>query len=188
MKIFDILLGRARPARSQLDRLFAISTAQLTLTTELHLRPGERAGICFRPLSSARFAELRGEIEQLLQLSARTSGTVVQTELDAYGFQWALMQDPDFEDLVTTIHMVSLSLEEQGVGDRLLAALFKFFDESQPVYWVYNYKRASYYPFVPTGANRRDSAAELRLAAVMKKELPVEADQTRWFPLWGAPV
>jgi hypothetical protein len=188
MRLLDILLGRTRPARSQLDRLFAVSTAQLTLTVNQQLQLGERAGICFRPLAAARFEALRNEIEQLLKLSERTTGTAVVTQTDTYGFQWALLADPDFEDLVATIHMVSLSLEEQGAGDRLLAAVFKFLDGAQPVYWIYNYKRGTFYPFIPTGDRRRDNASELRLAAALEHELPIEKDETRWYPLWGVPL
>lgn len=188
MRWLDILLGRTKPVRSQLDRLFAMSTAFLTLTVEQHLAPGERAGICFRPLAAARFTALRGEIEQLLKLSERTTGTEVETQQDPFGFQWALLADPDFEDLVATIHMVSLSLEEQGAGDRLLAAVFKFLDDQRPVFWIYNYKRGAFYPFVPTSDRRRDNATELRLATAMEKELPIERDAERWYPLWGVPV
>jgi hypothetical protein len=68
--------------------------------------------------------------------------------------------------------------------------VFPFRDEaSKPVYWIYNYKRGSFYPFVPAaGAQQRDSERELRLKAQIGAELPIEPELERWFPLWGIPV
>ncbi len=189
MRIFDILFGRTRPVRSKLERLFAMSTAYLTLTVDLHLTSSGRAGICFRPLSSAQFEALQRELDELLRLSGRETGSAIRMEKDSFGFQWVAVDDPDFEDLVTTIHLVSLTLEEHGFSEQLLAAVFKFLDQGQPVFWIYNYKRGSFYPFVPRGqAQQRDNAAELRLRAVMQKELPVEPELERWYPMWGIPL
>ena len=57
------------------------------------------------------------------------------------------------------------------------------------VYWIYNYKRGAYYPFVPAGGDQqRDTERELRLKAQIGHELPVEAELERWFPLWGIPI
>lgn len=188
MRILDILLGRTRPVRSKLERLFAISTAYLTLTANMKLVPTGRAGVCFRPLESAEFQALGQELEQLLRISGRETDTAVETVEDSYGFQWVVLQDPQFEDLVATIHLVSLTLEDRGFGEQLLAAAFKFLDGNEPIYWIYNYKRGNFYPFVPRGARRRDHATELRLQAAMRQELPQETELERWYPLWGIPV
>lgn len=189
MRIFDIIFGRTRPVRSKLERLFAIATAYLTLTADLQLSPGGRAAICFRPLDSAQFAALQRELADLLRISGRETGTTIRTEEDRYGFQWVILEDADFEDLVATVHLISLTLQDHGFGEQLLAAVFKFLDQEQPDYWIYNYKRGSFYPFVPRGPGQaRDNAAELRLQAAMQKELPVELELERWYPLWGVPL
>ena len=77
-----------------------------------------------------------------------------------------------------------------GYGDRILAAVFSFRDErGRALYWIYNYKRGAFYPFVPSGGEQqRDSERELQLKAQIGSELPVEAELERWFPLWGIPV
>ncbi len=189
MRILDILFGRTRPVRSKLERLFAISTAYLTLTADLHLRPSGGAGVCFRPIESGQFEGMQPDLEGLLQISGRETRTAIHTQQDDFGFQWVTLEDPDFEDLVTTIHLVSLTLEGRGFGDQLLAAVFKFLDGERPVYWIYSYKRGLFYPFVPRGRDReRDNAAELRLQAAMKREMPIEPELERWYPLWGAPL
>lgn len=184
----DVLLGRSKPPPAKPDQLFAMSTAQVTLEVNLGLKPADQAGLCFRAIESSRFAELEGELRDLLKLSSQETKTRIDTEADQFGFQWIVLTDPDFEDLVATIHLATLTLHERGFGTQLLAAVFKFVeDEGQPIYWLYNYKRGSFYPQVPTGPNRRDNSRELRLAAVLKGELPIEAETERWHPIWGIP-
>lgn len=190
MSLLDSLFGRSRPAPSRLEQLFAISTASVTLQAKLELETGGKAGICFKPVTSSDYGEAERDVEALLQISARATQSTIRTSKDEYGFQWIVVEDPDFEDLVTTIHMVSQSLQEQGFGDQLLAAIFPFRDKGgDAVFWVYSYKRGKFYPFVPKGAGKeRDNAAELRLRSVMEGELPLEPELERWYPLWGIPL
>ena len=72
----------------------------------------------------------------------------------------------------------------------MLCAVFSFRDAAgKPVYWIYNYKRGSYYPFAPAGGPQsRDTERELRLKAQIGHELPLEPELERWFPLWGIPI
>jgi hypothetical protein len=58
------------------------------------------------------------------------------------------------------------------------------------VYFIYNYKRGFWYPFVPEidATNTRSTERELQLKAQMSAELPIEPELERWFPLWGIPL
>ena len=189
MKFLDALLGRSRPVRSHLESLMSISTAALTFAASNGLESKGSAGICFRALSSSQFADLQRELADLLDVSGRETGTDTLVKEDAFGFHWVVLQDPDFEDLVTTIHMVSLTLSEHGYRDQLLAAAFHFADMTGTgMYWIYNYKRGSFYPFAPNGSRTRDNALELRMQAVADRELPLETDQSKWYALWELPV
>ena len=118
------------------------------------------------------------------------TGTTVDKTDDKFGYRWMVLGDPDFEDLVVGINAVSTALEAGGYGERVLAAVFSFRDaQDRPVYWIYNYKRGAFYPFVPAGGpQQRDSERELRLQAQIGADLPVEAQLERWFPLWGIPI
>jgi hypothetical protein len=185
--LFDALFGRTKPVRSQTEKLFAIATARVTLEMQLGLVPGKEAGVVFRPLQSALFEDAERELSDLLALSAQESGSRITQQSDDYGFHWVLVEDDDFEDLVATIHMVSLTLQDKGFKDQLLAAVFRFDKDGQPVYWLYNYKRGAFYPLVPLPGQRRDNGAELRYGALMEKELPVEKQTDQWYPLWGIP-
>jgi len=55
------------------------------------------------------------------------------------------------------------------------------------VYFLYNYKRGTFYPFVPAGGKSRDNERELRLKAQLSHEMPFEAELERWFPALGHP-
>ena len=87
------------------------------------------------------------------------------------------------------MNTVSVQLQGAGYGDRLLAAVFSYSDEGKPIYFIYNFKRGAYYPFVPAkGTQARDTEAELRVKSQLGRELPWEEDMARWFPLWDIPL
>jgi PspA associated protein B len=187
----DALLGgRGKRVKGAApDRLFAMTTAQVTLDTGLGLKHKGSAGIVFQPLETADFDGIVKETEELLRAGAEDTGTVVESSADEYGYRWLIFRDPDFEDLVVALNTISTQLQESGYGDRLLAAVFPFEDKGQTIYFIYNFKRGAYYPFIPApGDNARDSERELRLKAQVGAELPFEEDITRWFPLWEIPL
>lgn len=189
MRILDILFGRTRPVKARPDAIFAMATAAVTLETRLELKPAGRAGICFKPVGSSYFEELERDLDRILELSERETSTKVDSREDQYGFRWVVLEDRDFEDLVNTIYLVSSELQAHGFGEQLLAAVFRFERKERPVFWIYNYKRGTFYPFVPLGrGKRRDNGLELRLQAVMARELPVEQQTEQWFALWDVPV
>jgi hypothetical protein len=184
----DVLFGRKKLKEAARERLFAISTARVTLEAELALKPAESAAVVFKPLSAGEFVRAENELQALLDAVAQESGSRVERRSDDFGYEWLVVHDKDFEDLVTTIHLVGAELEARGFGPQLLAAVFRF-DGEKIVYWIYGFKRGAFWPFVPTGKDQeRDNAEELELKAKLEKELPVEQDLSRWFGLFGAPV
>jgi hypothetical protein len=184
----DVLFGRKKLKEASPDRLFALSTAQVTLEVELGLKSAGRAAVCFKPLSAGEFVRAENELQELLDVVARDSESKVTRKDDEFGFQWIVIEDPQLEDLVTTVHLISSELIARGFGEQLLASLFRFEGEEHPVLLIYLYKRGAFYPFVPTGKEERDNARELELKAKLEGELPIEQDLTRWFPLYDAPV
>ncbi|MDX6508233.1 MAG: hypothetical protein QOG06_2877 [Gaiellaceae bacterium] len=192
MGLGDVLFGRKKLKDPAAERLFAISTARITLETELALKPSGAAGVCFKALSAGEFVRAENELQQLLDSVAVESGSKVERRSDEYGFEWLVVRDQDFEDLVASVHLVSSELEARGFGPQLLAAVFPFegkgFDGGR-VYWIYGFKRGAFWPFVPKGDGKeRDNAEELELKAKLEQELPIEQDLTRWFAVFDAPV
>jgi hypothetical protein len=190
MGFLDILTGKRKMKQPAESRLFAMSTAAITLDMTLELKSSGKAAIVFQPLATADFTSIVNDMEEVLRGTGEDTGTHVEKTDDSFGYRWMVLSDEDFEDLVVGVNVVSQALQDGGYGERILCAVFSFRDGAgQPVYWIYNYKRGSYYPFVPAGGDqRRDSERELRLKAQIGRELPVEAELERWFPLWGIPI
>jgi hypothetical protein len=190
MGLLDILRGKRSLAQPAPDRLFAMSTAYVTLEMTLELRSSGKAAIVFQPLATADFDGILRDMEEVVRGMGTDSGTTIQRSDDEYGYRWMILADDDFDDLVVGLNAVSEALQAGGYGERILCAVFAFRDaQSRAVYWIYNYKRGAFYPFVPSGgAQQRDNERELRLKAQIGAELPVEAELERWFPLWGIPI
>ena len=188
MGVRDVLFGRKKLSEPSEDRLFALTTAAVTLQTELGLVTAGAAAVAFKPQSSGEFRSAFDDIDKLIAAVAQQSGSQVERKSDEFGFDWIIVRDPDLEDLVGTAHTLAAELTAQGFGAQLLAAAFPFTGGEHPVYWIYGFKRGAYWPFVPLGGQKRDNSTELELKAKLEKELPVEQDLTRWFALFDAPV
>jgi hypothetical protein len=243
--LLDTLLGRTKPVKANLDQLFALSGAAITLQAATGLVPSGRAGVCAKPPTGPSFAQMQRDIDALLSVdgspggaptspapdasasAASTPPTVptsttpptpdgvgalapfddgsgtaaaadltVRHQTDGFGYSWVVVDGGTLEDLVTRVHMVHSSLEDAGWGTQLLCSVFGFHPGPDPgtdpidtaLFIVYLAKRGTFYPFAPTGRQRRDSELELRVRSVLGADLPIESDLTRWFPLWDLPV
>jgi hypothetical protein len=194
----DILTGRHEVKGPAPDRLFAISTAYIALETEHQIEPAGAAAIVFQALQTSEFESTIKEMEEVVVATGGENGTKVHTEDDEFGYRWMVLRDGSVEDLAVGINAVSSSIETAGHGERLLCAVFAFKDaKGRPVYFIYNYKRGFWYPFVPASGNatststqptERATERELQLKAQMASELPIEPELERWFPLWGIPI
>jgi hypothetical protein len=191
----DILTGRHEVKGPAPDRLFAISTAWVTLQSEHEIEPAGTAAIVFQALATSEFEATLHDMEEVVKATGGDSGTSVSTTDDSYGYRWMVLrnppQAPSVEDLAVGINAVSGSIETAGHGERLLCAVFAFLDaQKRSIYFIYNYKRGSWYPFVPDPAapQQRLTERELQLRAQMASDLPLEPELERWFPLWGIPI
>jgi hypothetical protein len=184
----DVLFGRKKLPAAREDRLFALSTAAVTLQTELGLKTAGVAAVTFKPQSSGEFRSAFDDVDKLIEAAAQSSGSQVERSSDEYGFDWIVVRDPELEDLVTSVHLVASELIAHGFGEQLLAAPFRFDGAEHPTYWIYGFKRGAFWPFVPVGEGKRDNAAELDLKAKLEDELPIEQDLTRWLALFDAPL
>jgi hypothetical protein len=185
----SILGGRKKLQTANADRLFAMSTAQVTLEISLEMKSRGVAGIVFQQIANADFAQIVKDASDLLASAAKDTGTALEQSSDEFGYSWIVFRDPDFDDLVTAVNTVAGELQAGGYGDRVLAAVFAWQDSAgKSVDFIYNFKRGRFYPFVPTGNKERDTEYELRLKAQLENDLPFEPELERWFPLWDAPV
>ncbi len=198
MGLLDVLTGKRKLAKPAPDRLFAMTTAYVTMQAGLELTTRGAAAIVFQALATADFTTIVREMEEVVRATASDSETTVEKSADDYGYSWFVLRGESFDDLVVGINAVSTAIEGGGYGERLLCAVFGFQDaQHRPLYWIYNFKRGAFYPFVPAAGGRgtagaaggqRDTERELVLKAQLSSELPVEPELPRWFPLWGIPI
>ena len=193
MGFLDALLGRSKPAQANLDKLFGLPGARISLEACEGLVPTEHAGVCFKPASGQAFSATEQEFTQLLNLADET-GARMDESSDEYGYRWVVITAEDFDSLVTRVHMTNSTLQDNGYGPQLLCSVFGFRPKQETpdgpasTFLVYLYNRGTFYPFVPSGKERRDNEAELRLKNELKEDLAIEPDLNRWFPIWSLPV
>ncbi|MGW4758067.1 PspA-associated protein PspAB [Streptomyces chartreusis] len=195
MGLLDILLGRTKPVAPDLDRLFALPSAAVTLEAAAGFRPTGSGAVCFATVEGAAFDQTHREVQALLDADAERDGRPVQLTRDDYGYSWLVSRrSPDqLPDLVNDLHAVNSAMEVNGFGPQLLCSLVGFEDarddRDQRLALVYLYKRGTFYPFAPLpgAAERRDNPLELRVKAALAGDLRIEQDLNRWFPVWGAP-
>jgi hypothetical protein len=250
MGLLNTILGRTKPVQSDLDALFAIPSASITLQSAAGMSCSGHAGVCFKPPSGQGFEDMQLEVVKLLQMDGADG---LRKTDDSYGYHWLVVEDPDIEALVTQIHMVNSSLSDSGWGPQLLCSVFGVAElpssgagpelgsgsgsdsgsgsgggsgadgtpgsvggagagpgadsgadagpDAMPeptvgpghvlpstAYLVYLFKRGTFYPFVPSSHEQRNTQQELRLKSLVADDLVVEPDLDRWFPLWDLPV
>ena len=192
MGFLDALLGRSKPVRPDLDQLFGVPSAALTLEAAAGFRPTGLGSVCFAAVEGGAFGEVERQVRALLDADTGRGGVPVESSQDGYGYSWLLARHTPEElpELVNDLHAVNSELEANGFGPQLLCSLVGFRDEAgRSLALVYIFKRGTFYPFAPMpgGGERRNSPLELQVKAMLGNDLRVESDLSRWFPVWGAP-
>ncbi|WP_031067883.1 PspA-associated protein PspAB [Streptomyces sp. NRRL WC-3742] len=192
MGFLDTLFGRTKPVKPDLDQLFGVPSAALTLEAGAGFLPTGLGSVCFAAVEGAAFVQVEQQVRALLDADTERGGVPVEASKDGYGYSWLLArhQPEELPELVNDLHAVNSELEANGFGPQLLCSLTCFRNaEGQPLALVYLYKRGTFYPFAPMpgGGEKRNSPLELQINAMLGNDLRLEKDLTRWFPLWGAP-
>lgn len=191
MGLLDILLGRSKPVAPDLDQLFALPSAAVTLQAAASFTPTGRGSVCFATVEGAAFAEVHREVQALLDADSDRSGPPVELTRDEYGYSWLVSRrgPEDLPALVSDLHAVNSAMEVNGFGPQLLCSVVGFEDAAgRRLGLVYLYKRGTFYPLcIPPGRHKRDNALELQIKALLANDLKIEQDLGRWFPIWGTP-
>jgi hypothetical protein len=189
---WQVVTGRSRPKPANLDSLFLVPSAAITLQTSLGLTPTGDGSVCYRAAAGAGFTQTQDDVLELL--ASTPDAPTVQTSVDSFGYTWLQVHreagsavGPDMGGLCTDLHAVNTSLEAEGFGPGLLCSLVPF---RQPggrrVGLVYLYKQGTFFPFAPTGPQQRDNLLEISVRDALAAELPFEP-MSGWMALWGAP-
>jgi hypothetical protein len=188
---WDVIKGQTRPRPARLNALFSLPSAAMTLEAALGLTVTGVGSVCFRAAEGRASSVSQQEATDLIDFDG---GPAIESRVDEYGYTWRTLRTdpPDMGVLVTDLHAVNSSLEDQGFGPSLLCSVVSFAGEERAgqvagphSYVVYLYKRGTFYPFCPTGPSSRDDIRERQLRDAVGADLPIEEDTGRWMPLWG---
>ncbi len=187
MGLFKSIFGRSDPPRANLDNLFAVPSAAITLEAGAGFTSTGVASVCYRQAEGGAFASTQSDIQQLLDADG---GPKVERTVDDFGYTWLVCRgDPaELSDLITDVHAVNSSLENAGFGPSLLCSLVVFADANGRRFaLVYLYKHGTFYPFAPIGKHNRDNALELQVRGLLADDLVIEPELGQWMAVWGAP-
>ena len=184
MGFFDSIFGRTKLPPGKTDELFALPTAALDIEVKLNSPYGEKAAIVLRAVDNSAYDAISKDIHDLLAIGGKDFTVKVTEHDDTMGFHWIIFDGPNLEDAVNGLHMTADLIKQAGFADSLLAAMFRFADW----YLIYSYRRATFYPFVPTGRSSRSESREFRIRQTLVGVLPMEKDPERWYPLWDPPI
>lgn len=130
MGFLDVLLGRTKPVKPDLDQLFGLPSAAITLQTAIGFTPTGVGSVCFAAIEGGAFAQVQQEVRALLDADSQRGRTPVEFSRDSYGYSWLLSRrDPgDLPALVSDLHAVNTALQDSGFGPQLLCSLVTFHD------------------------------------------------------------
>lgn len=188
MGLWQSLLGRSSARRPNLDSLFLVPSAAITLQTSAGFTSSGAGSVCFRGAGGAAFHQLTVDAVELIRGTA--DAPEVRLSEDFFGYTWLSTagEGGDLSDLCTDLHSVNRALVEQGFDGGLLCTLIPFEDPSGRRFGlVYLYKQGTFYAFAPTGPRSRDNLLEIFVRDTLAPELPMEQDLQRWLAVWGAP-
>ena len=203
MGLLNTIMGRTKPVQANLDSLFGLPSASITLQSAAGMTLSGRAGVCYKPPTGQGFGDMQAEVMKLLDMEGDCT---LRTAEDSYGYHWVVVENPDIEALVTEIHLINSSLSDSGWGPQLLCSVFGVASlpggaDSDATaapgpttvlastgFLVYLFKRGTFYPFWPDGKEHRNIEQELKLKSLVANDLSLETDLDRWFPLWDLPV
>ncbi len=166
--------------------------------------PRRNAGVVYRHDDAVSFLGSLGDhLDAILYEGPSATKTAWEIKDDDHGMRWAILNDGNFDDLLSSVFTVSNAIKMNGGSSNLLAAVFEFDFANHAVnrhavagsgfvhaYLIYRFDRDAYYPFIPTGesAGERDRETERMLGAAIRSEgLKTENALTEWLGLWGIP-
>lgn len=130
MGLLDILLGRTKPVVPDLDQLFALPSAAVTLEAAAGFTPTGQGAVCFATVEGSAFEQTHREVQALLDADTERTGPPVRLVRDDYGYSWLLSQRSadQLPLLVNDLHAVNSAMEVNGFGPQLLCSLAGFED------------------------------------------------------------
>ena len=130
MGLWEAMRGRTQPKTNDLDALFLVPSAAITLQTALGFEPTGSGSVCYRSATGAAFAQTQQDVVALIGDDA-DAPDVTLTQ-DDFGFTWLVVADhgADMAGLCTDLHAVNTTLELNGFEGGLLCSMVPFANAS----------------------------------------------------------
>ena len=193
MGLLGALFGRrAKAPVDWAEALEAMAQLAQKLQNGLVTFTTGQAGLIIRPPASPPpGCDTAVEVESALRRDGTLLSVAYRVQADDHNHAWVIAEAEKLDALARSLGSASEALQAQGVGERLLAAVFPFTWMDSRLYWVCHPKTGRYTPFLPKGDPQdqlRDYPLEVRMEKALRKDLPTERDVTEWYPLWGIPI
>jgi hypothetical protein len=197
LKFFSRFKKGAINSKNNSDTIFSLSSAYITLETQLGLKNTGRAAVSIKVVDGMHFSDMKGDIQNFLDASKTDFGLSYRTVTDSYGYLWVIIEGKHMEDILAGVTAVGDTVEEKGFSGELLVAIFEFSsnidnnnnkNKNSIQYLIYNYKRNNFYPFIPIGQKNRDTEQEMKILSAVGQEVKFEKDMAFWYPMWDLPL
>ena len=191
MRFFGKFIKKKYNSKTDSDVIFSLSSAYFTIESKMGLKNSGRCALSLKSISGMYFNEMKDDIKRFLDISKTDFELTYRTVIDSYGYLWVILEGKKMEDLLAGISAVGDTVDEKGFSNQLLAAIFEFTDDkNRKEYLIYNYKRNTFYPFVPLVMvqNQGILRRKMKIMATIGDEVPLERDITLWYPLWDLPL
>ena len=168
----------------------AMGRAAERLEKEFQTVTTGRVGILVRPSADQAPEAAKAEVSDALG-SVSSSDARFDIATDDSGHPWVVIRGDGLPELAAATGVIGTALEEGGLGDRVIAAIYPFSWKERRGYWMYQPRVRAYTPFAPLGSDEdseRDHPLELRMEAALRKTLPTAKAISEWYPIWGMPI
>ena len=130
MGLWETMRARTQPKRNNLDALFLVPSAAITLQTALGFEPTGSGSVCYRSAAGAAFAQTQDDVVALIRDDADAPEVTVTQ--DDFGFTWLVVSGDasDMSGLCTDLHAVNTTLELTGFEGGLLCSMVPFANAS----------------------------------------------------------
>lgn len=172
------------------EAMGALGRAAPMLRDDLDTRTTGRAGLIVSPAAGATGADTASELERVLAAAEALDGAEHHIQTDEHNHAWLILEAQGLEALASSMARAVALLQAGALAGHLLAAVFPITWNDRTLYWICHVKTGRFTPFVPLpGEDQlRDYPLEIRMEATLRKGIPTDRDQSRWYPLWGIPI
>ena len=161
------------------------------------IQVNHQTGVLLSPSEHSFFDHLGTNIDNIITDGISSSKTRFDIVKDNFGTVWILINDEDFEELISTTYTIVNAVSRVVNPDNVIGSVLKLdlqnsnlldvYKQVEGGYLIFNSDLLGYYPFVPL-KEERISSLELDLQDILKSSgLETISDMNNWYGISGIP-